>query len=145
LAQLERERPDDVAAIAKLLDKARPSRSISGGVDFGWLQRVGVKPLTEIERQAIAASRVYMTVIKVSGNNMGRGKQEALRGQTISFPQPDGPVQVAQAKKKFPCTDLGPRDGGAKQSSTASAASTLVAAEPLFDQFDQARRSAWYW
>lgn len=96
--------------LKKIIYDARPKLSVAA-IDFGSLQRLGIPSLTHIERMAIAAGRVYQCVVQISGANAGHGKQPVLRGQTISFPQPDAPRIVAAANQNnspqlLPRTDL---------------------------------------
>ena len=77
--------------------KSIPCWSLASGMDFGWLRRLGIPELTPLEQMAVAAGRVFLRAYHVSGANAGSGEQPVLRGQCITFPQPEGPQIIVRA------------------------------------------------
>lgn len=70
-------------------DNEIPRRSIAAGVDFGDVNRIGLEPLTDRERQIISKVRHYLLVIKIESNiDYERTKekgQSAVKGCGVYF------------------------------------------------------------
>jgi len=74
----------------KSLDENKsPWRSLVSGIDFGYANRIGLEPLTELERQIISKVRHYILMIKIESNTadgrvIERG-QSKVKGCGIYF------------------------------------------------------------
>jgi hypothetical protein len=67
------------------LDKPAPYKhSLAAGIDFGQLSRLGLGPLTDLERALLADVRLYGVVLKINATPSGAA-QQALSGHFISF------------------------------------------------------------
>ena len=75
------------------LRKKAPKTSIVGGVDFGLMSRIGLRPLSPSERAAISLGRPYGTVYKLSPQDAKNGQNPFLRGTCVSFRQEDDTPQ----------------------------------------------------
>ena len=64
-----------------------PHLSLKSGVDYGSPERVGLEPLSLMERHIISPVRHFSQVVKISSNT-GRQKehtQSAIKGHSICF------------------------------------------------------------
>ena len=62
-----------------------PPRSLLAGVDFGAPARLGLEPLTHVERTLLGLSRTYETVFKLT---QGPYQHHRFTGQAITFRHP---------------------------------------------------------
>lgn len=75
-----------------------PKLSIAAGIDFGHPDRIGLPQLTLSEELLICRSRQYVSILKLLGN-MTAERQTAKKGHVITFPQPDGPLKLAELQR----------------------------------------------
>ena len=75
-----------------------PKLSIAAGIDFGHLDRLGLPQLTLVEELIISRSRLYVSILKLCGN-VAAERQTAKKGHVITFPQPDGPIKLAELQR----------------------------------------------
>lgn len=75
-----------------------PKLSIAAGIDFGNYDRIGLEPLTIVEELLISQSRLYVSIVKLVGSR-AEERQSAKKGHVIIFPQPDGPLKLAELQR----------------------------------------------
>jgi len=63
-----------------------PRFSIAAGYDFGYPLRLGLKPLSIVERKLIARNVLFATVVKLVGASGTNAQQHALKGHIIAMP-----------------------------------------------------------
>lgn len=88
----------------KVIQKKIPSNSIASGIDFGVVERIQLPKLSLVEEYLIARGIVMVSIVKLSGI-YSSGRQRGKRGHVITFPQPEGPVLLAE-KKSSPNNQL---------------------------------------
>ena len=74
-----------------------PVNSIASGVDFGSTERIKLPKMSLAEEYVIARGCVLLSIVKVSGY-YSSGKQRGKRGHILTFPQPQGPLVLAEKK-----------------------------------------------
>ncbi len=84
--------------------KSVPSLSIAAGVDYGVPSRANLPPLTLIEQYVISRTRLYASIVKLSGASTSQS-HNARNGHSITFPQPDSAEMMADYLRKA-------KDGG---------------------------------
>ena len=85
-----------------------PSMSIKAGVDYGSYHRVGLEPLTLIERHIISRVRLYSQVLKIESNS-GRQREHTqccIKGCCIAFDHDSPRVCVDVLSKDAMIKDL---------------------------------------
>jgi hypothetical protein len=75
-----------------------PKLAIAAGIDFGNYDRIGLEPLTIVEELLISKSRLYVSIVKLIGSR-AQERQSAKKGHVIIFPQPDGPLKLAELQR----------------------------------------------
>ena len=82
-----------------------PLNSIASGVDFGSTERIKLPKMSLAEEYVIARGCVLVFMVKVSGVKVSgyysSGKPRGKRGHIITFPQPQGPLLLAEKKIYF--------------------------------------------
>ena len=75
-----------------------PKLCIAAGIDFGHPGRLGLPQLTLSEELLICRSRQYVSILKLVGYNASE-RQKAKKGHVITYPQPDGPIKLAELQR----------------------------------------------
>lgn len=75
-----------------------PKLCIAAGIDFGHPGRLGLPQLTLSEELLICRSRQYVSILKLVGYNSSE-RQKAKKGHVITYPQPDGPIKLAELQR----------------------------------------------